>query len=75
MRRGIEFLRPLKSSKYKGTCSESERDVVEISLMKTIHRLSPPSPEGAGSAGASADATRMDVEMDNFDIDEHHAGA
>jgi hypothetical protein len=75
MRRGIEYLRPLKASKYRGTCSESERDVVEISLMKEIHRLSPPAPEGAGPSGTSGEETRMDVETDDFDIAPEHAAA
>jgi len=73
MRRGIEFLRPLKASKYRGTCSESERDVVEISLMKEIDRLSPHATDSGIPSAASGSGTAMEVEMDDFNIAPEHA--
>jgi len=74
MRKGIEFLRPIRSLSSKGTCSERERDVVEISLMSAIKSLTP-RRSSAGASSPSDDADEpMDVD-DMFDTDAQHAAS
>ena len=77
LNKGIAYLRPFTASTSKGTCSESERDVVEIALISTVNSLRPDSDMQSTSAEGQATISAGEPMDDDdlLEIDARHASA